>query len=132
TYRWHGHYEGDPQRYRTPDEVRAWESRDPLLLHADRLRSAGVGDDAIKALESSVAKQLDDAVDAARRGPSPSVATLTDFVVRPRPSRPEPPPPGDDAPVFRTMDAIRTALEAELAGDDRVFIAGIDVAAGGN
>ena len=30
------------------------------------------------------------------------------------------------------MDAIRTALEAELASDDRVFIAGIDVGAGGN
>ncbi len=30
------------------------------------------------------------------------------------------------------MDAIRTALEAELASDDRVFLAGIDIAAGGN
>ena len=30
------------------------------------------------------------------------------------------------------MDAIRTALEAELAGDERVFVAGIDVGAGGN
>ncbi len=30
------------------------------------------------------------------------------------------------------MDAIRSALEIELAGDDRVFVAGIDVAAGGN
>ena len=30
------------------------------------------------------------------------------------------------------MDAIRSALEAELAGDERVFVAGIDVAAGGN
>jgi 2-oxoisovalerate dehydrogenase E1 component len=38
----------------------------------------------------------------------------------------------DDAPVFRTMDAVRTALEAELATDDRVFVAGIDVGAGGN
>ena len=38
----------------------------------------------------------------------------------------------DDAPMFRTMDAIRAALEAELASDDRVFVAGIDVAAGGN
>ena len=44
----------------------------------------------------------------------------------------EPPPPRDDAPVFRTMDAIRTALEVELASDDRVFVAGIDVGAGGN
>ena len=30
------------------------------------------------------------------------------------------------------MDAIHNALEAELAADDRVFIAGIDVGAGGN
>ena len=30
------------------------------------------------------------------------------------------------------MDAIHNALEAELAADDRVFVAGIDVGAGGN
>jgi len=132
TYRWHGHYEGDPQRYRPADEVREWEAWDPLLVHARRLRSAGIGDDAIRSLESSVAHELDDAVDSARRFESPAAATLTDFVVRPRPARAEPPAPADDAPVFRTMDAVRAALEAELAGDDRVFVAGIDVALGGN
>jgi 2-oxoisovalerate dehydrogenase E1 component len=132
TYRWHGHYEGDPQRYRSANEVQAWEARDPLLVHEARLRAAEVGDDEIKAIESSVADALDGAVEAARRLSSPSVSTLTDFVVRARPVRAEPPPPGDDAPVFRTMDAIRAALEAELTEDDRVFVAGIDVGAGGN
>jgi 2-oxoisovalerate dehydrogenase E1 component len=132
TYRWHGHYEGDPQRYRTPDEVRAWEERDPLLVHARRLREAGITDDAIKSLESSVGQELDEAVEEARGYASPAAATLTDFVLRPRPARPEPAAPGGDAPIFRTMDAIRTALEAELASDDRVFVAGIDVGAGGN
>jgi 2-oxoisovalerate dehydrogenase E1 component len=132
TYRWHGHYEGDPQRYRTPEEVAEWEARDPLLAHESRLRTAGVGDDDIKALESSVDEELDAAVGAARRLASPHVATLHDFVVRARPARSEPPQPADDAPVFRTMDAIRSALQAELAQDDRVFVAGIDVGAGGN
>ncbi len=132
TYRWHGHYEGDPQRYRSPEEVRAWEARDPLLAHERHLRQAGAGDEEIKTLESSVAEQLDDAVETARRLATPDPATLTDFVVRARPERAEPPPPGDDAPVFRTMDAVRMALEAELACDDRVFVAGIDVGAGGN
>ena len=47
TYRWHGHYEGDPQRYRTPEEVEEWEARDPLVVHAARLRAAGVDDDTI-------------------------------------------------------------------------------------
>ncbi len=132
TYRWHGHYEGDPERYRSPEEVREWEGRDPVVAHERRLRDAGVGDDEIKALESSVAEQLDGAVEAARRLDQPEVSTLGDFVVRARPEHPEPAPPQDDAPVFRTMDAIRTALEAELTEDERVFVAGIDVAAGGN
>ena len=134
TYRWHGHYEGDPQRYRSADEVREWEARDPLLVSARRLRSTGITDDELESMESSVAHELDEAIEAARGLAPPAAATLTDFVARPRPERPEPvlPAPGADAPVFRTMDAIRAALVAELAGDERVFIAGIDVAAGGN
>jgi 2-oxoisovalerate dehydrogenase E1 component len=132
TYRWHGHYEGDPQRYRTPEEVHAWEARDPLLRHQAQLRGADVGDNEIKALETTVADELDRAVEAARSFANPAVATLTDFVTRARRAREEPPHPGEDAPVFRTMDAIRAALETELANDDRVFIAGVDVAAGGN
>jgi 2-oxoisovalerate dehydrogenase E1 component len=132
TYRWHGHYEGDPQHYRSPDEVQAWEARDPLLANERRLREMGVGDDEIKAFESSVAAELDGAVEAARRLTSPAATTLTHYVTRVRPARAEVPLPSDDAPVFRTMDAIRAALEIELANDDRVFVAGIDVGAGGN
>jgi 2-oxoisovalerate dehydrogenase E1 component len=132
TYRWHGHYEGDPQRYRSPEEVREWEARDPLLGHERRLREVGISDEEIKALESSVADELDGAVEQARRLSSPAAATLTDFVVRARPARVTPAPPDEDAPTFRTMDAIRTALEVELAADERVFVAGIDVGAGGN
>ena len=132
TYRWHGHYEGDPERYRSGEERDAWRERDPLLLHEAVLREVGVDDDDIKALESAVATELDGAVDAARRLASPAATALHDFVVRARPERPEPAPPDPDAPVFRTMDAVRAALEAELASDERVFVAGIDVGAGGN
>jgi 2-oxoisovalerate dehydrogenase E1 component len=132
TYRWHGHYEGDPQRYRSPEEIHAWEARDPLLTHDSRLRGSGIGTDEIGTIESSVDDELDKAVEGARRLASPAAATLTDFVVRARPARSEPPPPLDGGGVFRTMDAVRAALEAELAGDDRVFLAGIDISAGGN
>jgi 2-oxoisovalerate dehydrogenase E1 component len=132
TYRWHGHYEGDPQRYRSPEEVVDWEARDPLVAHEVRLRAAGVGDDEIKAMEASTGDELDRAVEAARRLTGPDAATLRNFVVRDRPARSEPPPPPEDAPVFRTMDAIREALDIELTSDDRVFVAGIDVGAGGN
>jgi 2-oxoisovalerate dehydrogenase E1 component len=132
TYRWHGHYEGDPQRYRSAEEVEEWEARDPLPAHAERLRGAGVTAQEIHAVESSVATQLDEAVDAARALSEPDVSTLHHYVVAARTERPEPSPPAADAPVFRMMDAVRTALEIELASDDRVFVAGIDVGDGGN
>jgi 2-oxoisovalerate dehydrogenase E1 component len=132
TYRWHGHYEGDPERYRSADEVREWEARDPIVVHAQRMRSHGIDDNAICAVETAVAQELDDAVALARKSMAPSDATLHDFVVRARPTIAEPRPPAADAPVFRTMDAIRAALEAELETDERVFVAGIDVGAGGN
>jgi 2-oxoisovalerate dehydrogenase E1 component len=132
TYRWHGHYEGDPQRYRSPDEVAAWEAHDPLVLHRRRLRTAGVEDEAIASLEAEVAKSLDEAIAAARALPEPSVDALHHFVTAPREQRPEPTPPSADAPDFRTMDAVRNALSYELLNDDRVFVAGIDVGDGGN
>jgi len=132
TYRWHGHYEGDPERYRSAEEVREWEAKDPLLVHERRFGAAGVDADTIASARAAVERELDDALRSARRGKQPAIATLTDFVVRPRDERPEPPPPAADAEPFRTMDAIRNALEAELASDERVFVAGIDVGAGGN
>lgn len=132
TYRWHGHYEGDPQRYRTPEELDEWKQRDPLVVHAAALRSAGVADDAIAAEQATIDARLDAEVERARALDAPAVDTLHHFVTRSRPDHPEPAPVAEDAPVFRMMDAIHDALEHELEADERVFIAGIDVAAGGN
>jgi 2-oxoisovalerate dehydrogenase E1 component len=131
TYRWHGHYEGDPERYRTPEEVQSWEARDPLVVHAEKLRAAGASEATIAALAEGIDRELDDAVETARRMPAPSPDTLTEYVTRPRLSVSEPAALPDDAPVFRVMDAVRTALEYELAADESVFVAGIDVADGG-
>jgi 2-oxoisovalerate dehydrogenase E1 component len=132
TYRWHGHYEGDPQRYRSEEELADWQERDPLVVHRARLIAAGVDAPEIDALESSVDTRLDEAVERARGLSAPAVTTLFDFVARARPATPEPPALPADAPVFRTMDAIRSALEAELESDERVFLAGIDIGEGGN
>src|SRR5580692_1241419 len=43
TYRWHGHYEGDPEKYRSPDELAEWQQRDPLVIARGRLLRRGVG-----------------------------------------------------------------------------------------
>ena len=133
TYRWHGHYEGDPQRYRSPDEVREWEARDPLLVQRAPAPIGG-RQPTTRSSRCSRRSRASSTTRSRRLGGwrRPRPPRCTDFVTRPRPERAEPPAPAADAPVFRTMDAIRAALEAELAGDERVFVAGIDVAAGGN
>ncbi len=87
TYRWHGHYEGDPQRYRSEDEIREWQARDPLVRHRERLVDAGVPTSDVDTLESGVAAELDRAVEAARALPAPSPSSLFDFVVRPTSGR---------------------------------------------
>lgn len=132
TYRWHGHYEGDPQRYRPLEEINVWQKRDPLGVHESLLRAAGVTEDQLRAIEGSVDDELDAAVETARGLASPNATSLTDFVVRARGASVQPTSPPADAPEFRTMDAVRAALLAELEGDDRVFVAGIDVGEGGN
>jgi 2-oxoisovalerate dehydrogenase E1 component len=136
TYRWHGHYEGDPQRYRSDEEIREWQARDPLVRHRERLVDAGVPTSDVDTLESGVSAELDRAVEAARALPAPSPSSLFDFVVRPRAVVPETPidlpaAAGGEA-TYRTMDAVRGALESELAADERVFLAGVDVGEGGN
>ncbi len=45
TYRWHGHYEGDPEKYRSKDELSEWQQRDPLAITRARLLGRGVGQD---------------------------------------------------------------------------------------
>lgn len=132
TYRWHGHYEGDPQRYRTAEEREIGEARDPLLSHGVRLHRAGIDAGVIEVLVAQVERELDEAVAKARSLPEPSIETLHHYVVVERPAIPEPSAPAEDAPIFRTMDAVHDALEVELASDDRVFVAGIDVGDGGN
>ncbi|MCT9084772.1 alpha-ketoacid dehydrogenase subunit alpha/beta [Streptomyces fulvoviolaceus] len=130
TYRWHGHYEGDPERYRTPEEVASAKERDPLLVARRHLAAAGVATALADAVDEEIDKEIEAAVEWARALPEPAPESLYDFVSAPRTVIPEPAPAQGE--VFRSMDAVRLALEHELAADPSVFVAGIDVGAGGN
>ncbi|MFE9601126.1 pyruvate dehydrogenase complex E1 component subunit beta [Streptomyces hokutonensis] len=127
TYRWHGHYEGDPERYRPAEEVAAAKERDPLLVARRQLDEA-----AADAVDEEIDKEIEAAIDWARSLPEPAPETLHDYVSAPRLPVPEPAPLPADAEIFRSMDAVRLALEHELTADPSVFVAGIDVGAGGN
>jgi TPP-dependent pyruvate/acetoin dehydrogenase alpha subunit len=81
TYRVRAHSMGDPELYRTKDEVEDWKDRDPIALFTTRLREADLlEDDDLARLEAEVAGELDEAVAIAEAGPFEPVEDLTKFV----------------------------------------------------
>jgi 2-oxoisovalerate dehydrogenase E1 component len=136
TYRWSGHYEGDPQRYRDAAELAQWQAeRDPVARQRERLVSGGERSADLEAIEQDVADEIGRAVAWARQSPEPEASELEAYVYR-QPVVPEPGaavvPSAADGPVFRVMDAIHDALAMSLETDPDVFLAGIDIGVGGN
>lgn len=128
TYRWHGHYEGDPERYRSPDELSSWQQRDPLVLARERALASGATHEQLDGVDEQIRAEIDTAVEQARSAAPPPPEGLLDFVITPREEVPEPPEPTGE--TFKLMAAIREAIEHEMTADDSVFMAGIDVAGG--
>jgi pyruvate dehydrogenase E1 component alpha subunit len=63
TYRHRGHYEGDPQVYRTQEELQEWLKKDPIDGFKKKLIDSGLFDDGdIEEIQGSVIMQLDEAV----------------------------------------------------------------------
>jgi TPP-dependent pyruvate/acetoin dehydrogenase alpha subunit len=72
TYRWRGHFEGDPQPYRSQDEVEAWKERDPLVLAERRLAGRGeLGEAERDAIRDAVRARVAEAVEFAEDAPMP-------------------------------------------------------------
>jgi pyruvate dehydrogenase E1 component alpha subunit len=77
TYRFRAHSMFDPQRYRTREEVEAWERRCPIATLAERLRALGALDaEALAALESGIADEIARAIELADAAPLEPVEDL--------------------------------------------------------
>ena len=73
TYRFHGHFVGDPMVYVPKEEAeRQRQTRDPLLLFEAKVVEANlVSGEALREIDGEVAAALDRAVEAAERAPLP-------------------------------------------------------------
>jgi TPP-dependent pyruvate/acetoin dehydrogenase alpha subunit len=58
TTRWRGHFEGDPQRYRDPEELRKLTDRDPIAAWRTALIASGVSTDALDAIEAEADEEV--------------------------------------------------------------------------
>jgi TPP-dependent pyruvate/acetoin dehydrogenase alpha subunit len=81
TYRFRGHFEGDPQTYRSRDEVAKWRERDPITLHERGLREAGVPVATLDAIRQEVAAEVRAAADAALASPKPPASRVYEGVL---------------------------------------------------
>lgn len=82
TYRFEGHFLGDPETYRAREEVQEWrEKRDPIPLFAARLIAAGQFSQAeLDQMDQEVLAEVEDAVRFAENSPPPRLEALWEDV----------------------------------------------------
>ncbi|MBN1285029.1 MAG: thiamine pyrophosphate-dependent dehydrogenase E1 component subunit alpha [Anaerolineae bacterium] len=84
TYRFEGHYFGEPQVYRTREEVDVERrDRDPIARLHDRLLARGVEPTTLDALNQAASEAVEAAVAFAEAGPEPDPETFADEVYSP-------------------------------------------------
>ena len=79
TYRFQGHFVGDPLAYRPKEEAEEWKQRrDPLDLFERRCREAGLLEaDELRGIDGAVAAEIEAAVAAAEAAPLPDPSEVT-------------------------------------------------------
>jgi pyruvate dehydrogenase E1 component alpha subunit len=72
TYRYKGHYEGDPQWYKEDEDLPDWRTADPVETYRDELIDEGVlTDDEYEEMTDEIDDELEEAVEFARDSPLP-------------------------------------------------------------
>jgi pyruvate dehydrogenase E1 component alpha subunit len=82
TYRFEGHFLGDPETYRSREEVQEWrEKRDPISLFAAKLLATGQFSQAeLDQIDQEVLAEVEDAVRFAENSPLPRLEALWEDV----------------------------------------------------
>jgi len=78
TYRYYGHYSGDPGGYRTEEEINAARARDCIdRFRQEVLRRGLLTEEELSAIDRQVKTQVDEAVEYGRRSPLPTPDLVT-------------------------------------------------------
>jgi len=77
TYRFRGHSMGDPERYRTQDEVHCWQESDPIGIYHNYLTGEKIASkEELDALDAQVEQEVQSAVQFAENSPEPAPEAL--------------------------------------------------------
>lgn len=77
TYRFKGHWVGDPEMYRSKEEVKDWMEKDPIKIYENKLtKKYGIDLKVIENIKKKVGKEILDAEEFAMSSPEPSEDSL--------------------------------------------------------
>lgn len=77
TYRYRGHSMSDPSKYRTKEEVKEYQGRDPIEVVRQRILDRGFATEAeLEAIDERVDEQIEDCTKFADESPYPEVSEL--------------------------------------------------------
>lgn len=81
TYRWYGHSEIDPAKYRMKEEVEEWKKKDPIPRMEKYLAEHKLLDDETKKqIRDEIIREIDEAVEFAEKSPYPAPEEALDHV----------------------------------------------------
>ncbi len=81
TYRLRGHWTGDPEVYRTKDEVNEWRKKDPIKRFCKHLEENKIAtSEELRSIEEQARNDMNDATDFALNSPEPDTAHVMDDV----------------------------------------------------
>lgn len=75
-----GHFAGDPQKYRDPDEIKSLAKKDPIVRAARKLKRAGVTAEAMAEATGRVAAMVEAAIDRSRKAVDADMASAASAV----------------------------------------------------
>lgn len=130
TYRWGDHsMRANLPRYRPEEEEAGWRGApDPLVRAEAGLSERQVRGAAIEALRAEAHREVEEALTVAQTAPEPTLQTLESIVLAPHPVfPPEPGPTAANGRQISYVEAIREAIDGEMARDERVVVIGEDV-----
>jgi pyruvate dehydrogenase E1 component alpha subunit len=81
TYRYKGHSMSDPAKYRTKEEVTAYQKQDPiLLLKAQMVQQKMMTEEQYQAIDIQIKQRCDETVTFAEQSAEPAIAALEEDV----------------------------------------------------
>ncbi|MFP3303206.1 MAG: dehydrogenase E1 component subunit alpha/beta [Caldivirga sp.] len=134
TYRFYGHFEGDPEIYRPKEEVEELRKKDPIIRVRDELMRRGwLSEKEDAEIQARARSEVDEAIKFALDSPYPEPSEALEDVF----SVATPPPgskadvgmPSTSGRVLPAYVAISEAIAQEMERDSRVFYMGEDVCA---